>query len=589
MPGVEDGTRETGTFSVEAVGLARRHRSLSPSPPGRPGSPRRFRAGGAGLILRVSAVCVRGIDWLTPTVRRWSRFWPHLCTVLFLVAVGWMIGRHEMWRDEIQAWLIARDAATPLAVLRQTRYEGHPWLWHLLLWIPSRFTAHPAAMQGVHLLLAGATAFVILRWAPFPPLIRLLLVGGYFFAYEWAVIARNYGISALLFCVAAALHARRWRNAHWLGLTLAAASLTNVHSIILALVLAPALAVEYAVAYAGNHRGARAVLPRALLGLALAAAGIGTGIRAVRPPADTGFAVAWHVQWSPARVAETADRVIRAYAPLPVDQPHFWNSNRLLAEGARPPEERPAWGVPPERRTAVAGWILLAGALFLWRRPWPAVPFAVGSIGLLVFFYVKYMGAVRHHGFLFLWFVVSLWMSRQIEPWHLPWPRIDAALAWWDRRQVWLLAPLLALHVSSASVAWRRDATTVFSQGRAAAAYLAAQYTPPEHYVWAGHPSPHASTVVGYLQRPRIYYLDRADFGSYVIWDHARLTPGHDAALLTRLRELRTRAPGPLVFISGRRLSSGLVRRAQLRLRARFEDSISGESYFIYDDVETES
>ncbi len=519
---------------------------------------------------------------LAPVARWGARLAPVLLTAVFLAVAAWMTAQHEMWRDEMQAWLLARDAATPLDVIRNTRYEGHPWLWHLLLWVPARFTWNPVAMQVVHLLLAGGTVFVILRWAPFPPLVRLLLVGGYFFAYEWAVIARNYAASTLFFSVFATLYAHRWRNAPWMGLALAGAALTNIHSIILVLALAPALAIEYAVAHAGDFRGARAALPRALLGLALALAGLGLGIRAAKPPEDTGFAVDWHFEWSDARYAEAADRVIRAYVPLPVDQSGFWNTNRLLAEGARPAEERPWWAVAPERRTRVAWGILLAGALLMFRRPWPIVPYLAGSVGLVAFFYIKLMGAMRHHGFLFLAFVIALWMSRHLKPWRLPWPRLDAVPAIAERALLWALAPLLALHVWGTAVAMRQDRAHVFSQGRAAAFHLRERYPDPEAVAWAGHASPMATTVVGYLQLPRMFYLDRNAYGSFVIWDRARRWRDGEGGILQRLRAFQAQERKPVVFVSSRRLSTRSTRRG-LRLVESFEGAISGESFYLYE------
>ena len=39
---------------------------------------------------------------------------------------------HEKWRDEAQAWLLARDL-NPIELFKQMKYEGHPPLWHLIL------------------------------------------------------------------------------------------------------------------------------------------------------------------------------------------------------------------------------------------------------------------------------------------------------------------------------------------------------------------------------------------------------------------------------------------------------------------------
>ena len=53
--------------------------------------------------------------------------------------------------------------------LRQAKYEGHPGLWHLLLWVITRFTGDPIAMQVLHLLIALGIWLLIWRVAPFRP------------------------------------------------------------------------------------------------------------------------------------------------------------------------------------------------------------------------------------------------------------------------------------------------------------------------------------------------------------------------------------------------------------------------------------
>ena len=65
-------------------------------------------------------------------------------SAIFLLLGGFIAWHHEMWRDEIQAWLIARDSASPIEVLYHlNRYDGHPGLWHLCLYILKFITWSP--------------------------------------------------------------------------------------------------------------------------------------------------------------------------------------------------------------------------------------------------------------------------------------------------------------------------------------------------------------------------------------------------------------------------------------------------------------
>jgi len=67
----------------------------------------------------------------------------------FAIALLGMLS-HEMWRDEHQAWLVARDANSLSQLLDNMNYEGNPALWHLFLYWITRVTHDPIYMQAFH-------------------------------------------------------------------------------------------------------------------------------------------------------------------------------------------------------------------------------------------------------------------------------------------------------------------------------------------------------------------------------------------------------------------------------------------------------
>src|SRR5207249_1186745 len=81
------------------------------------------------------------------------RMFALILTGLFLLSAALVASRHELWRDEMQAWLIARDSPTVLDILRQARYEGAPPLWHLALRVLSHLCRRPETMQVFNVLL----------------------------------------------------------------------------------------------------------------------------------------------------------------------------------------------------------------------------------------------------------------------------------------------------------------------------------------------------------------------------------------------------------------------------------------------------
>ncbi|EKD89645.1 MAG: hypothetical protein ACD_33C00018G0001, partial [uncultured bacterium] len=46
--------------------------------------------------------------------------------LIFLLLGMYNIFHHDMWRDEIQSWLIARDSISIFDLFRNLRYEAHP-------------------------------------------------------------------------------------------------------------------------------------------------------------------------------------------------------------------------------------------------------------------------------------------------------------------------------------------------------------------------------------------------------------------------------------------------------------------------------
>jgi hypothetical protein len=459
----------------------------------------------------------------------WSvidRALPYLLTAAYAVGLALVLSRHEMWRDETQAWLLARDAASPAELLHNMRYEGHPGLWHLLLWVPAQLTANPVAMQAVHWAIAVLAIFILLRCAPFRWPTRILIACGYFMSYEWAAISRNYAISLLLFFAFAALHRKRWR---WFPAQAAVAFClchTNIHSIILVLVLLPTVAIEYAIAYAEKRNHAHKQLLPTCLGMGLIVLGLLTGIKQITPPDDGGFADQWHFTWQEQRAQFTATSMINAYAPVPVDHTNFWNSNQWVK------------AIPGDQYITVALWIAIATSLLFLCQPWPILPYLGGTLALLTFFYVKYPGSYRHHGFLFLLPIVLLWMSWDYRPLRLPWRWANGPSRIWHHLRELPLAALLLIHVHGSAIAIKHDWNETFSASKATADWIRAELPDWDQHLLAGINGAPVSAVVAHLQAPSIYYVDRNATGSYIVWDrqwHRRPRRTKDA-LTQRMR-----------------------------------------------------
>src|SRR2546425_11878364 len=133
---------------------------------------------------------------------RVRRFALAITAVFFVIALIGILN-HEMWRDELHCWLIARDSHSFAQLYQNRSYDGHPVLWYALLYILTWFTANPVAMQVLLLVLATASVYLFNRFSSFTAPQRVLFSFGYYSIYEYSMIARSYCLGfflVILFC-----------------------------------------------------------------------------------------------------------------------------------------------------------------------------------------------------------------------------------------------------------------------------------------------------------------------------------------------------------------------------------------------------
>jgi len=116
------------------------------------------------------------------------RFALVITAVFFVIALIGILN-HEMWRDEFEPWLIARNANSFIQLYENWRYEGHPLLWYLLLYILTRISTNPVLMQLLHISFATASVYLFSRFNGFSILQKTLFAFGYYSIYEYSVIS----------------------------------------------------------------------------------------------------------------------------------------------------------------------------------------------------------------------------------------------------------------------------------------------------------------------------------------------------------------------------------------------------------------
>ena len=164
------------------------------------------------------------------------RLWPEWLTVfLYTSLVAFAIPFHEPWADEAQAWQMARALSVHDLFFHALRYEGTPALWHLFLRGLIQLHVSYAQMHWIVGLIAVCGMSLLIFFAPFPRWVRLTLPFTFFFAFQYAIVARSYILAPLLaFAVAIFWN----RNTVVLAILLGLLANTSLHGFALAASLA---------------------------------------------------------------------------------------------------------------------------------------------------------------------------------------------------------------------------------------------------------------------------------------------------------------------------------------------------------------
>ena len=124
-----------------------------------------------------------------------------LLAVPFLALLYVQLAHHVLWRDELNALAITWASPTIPSLFWHIHHEGHPWLWYVILWIPSRFTQSVLVLKFVQGIVSTAIILFVALRSPFRTWEKALVLAGYFFVFEYTVLSRMYGVMLLMLVV----------------------------------------------------------------------------------------------------------------------------------------------------------------------------------------------------------------------------------------------------------------------------------------------------------------------------------------------------------------------------------------------------
>jgi hypothetical protein len=332
----------------------------------------------------------------------WLKRYDHWFVLLvYLVVLGLSISKHELWGDEIHSWNIAKNSSSLSDLLQNIRYEGHPPLWYILLFVLSRFTHNPASMQYLNFLICGALAFVLLFKSQLKLSHKFLILFGYYFIYEYGTLSRNYAIGilfAFLVCLFITKTSKRSKMLYYIFLFL----LANTH--FLGLILACSFHCYSMWDRFQHKRGKRKTLMHGGYGFVV----ILPALYFILPPENSAFDTNfWMSLWGKDQFFIALYAPFKSLCPIPAWwEYHFWNTQFVLETQYT---FRFLRFVSP-----FLSFSLIAAVLFIFsKNKGVLLFFTCNLVFTLLFALVFPLSTARYVGFIFIGFVAALWLAKE--------------------------------------------------------------------------------------------------------------------------------------------------------------------------------
>ena len=324
--------------------------------------------------------------------------------LLYLIIAGYTMIHHEIWGDEFHSWNIAKASGNFFDLISNTRYEGHPPVWYIILWITSKFTHDPTSIQFVHFALASLVVFVMLFFSPFPLAIKSLVPFGYFFLFEYAVLSRNYAIGILLalcICIIINKNFKGQKLLYYILLFL----LSNTS------LFAMLLAVSFHIYFLLSLKEQKEKYGRLLIYLLLGIVILIPSVYFIFPPGDSSIGtIYWLSRWNKQHLASIVYSPIRAFAPIPIwFEYHFWDTNFFIGTASQK--------IIPKWLALSISLGLFLFSIFVLKNNKKSLLFFVSylSLAFLIFLVIPFTNE-RHLGFIFIAFLAALWFYNLHQP-----------------------------------------------------------------------------------------------------------------------------------------------------------------------------
>ena len=471
---------------------------------------------------------------------------PFIITGIYFVLSVIGILHHEMWRDELQAWMDARDAHSVGQLFQNIRYEGHPVLWYLFLYAISFLTHDPWMMQVFHILISSAFVFLINRYAPFSLINKILITFGYYTFYEYNIISRSYGLGFLLVVIILILYKNRRQYYLPISLLLFLLANTQVHGLMLSGLLAGILLIDY-IQNVRRGKFEKLSIGKVALCFVIVVSGWAASVVQIKPEADNSFPVNYPKPGDDlsARRTFTIYKFATAYYSIPkLDRLHFWNTNLFEPVTTTNGVEL----VNTEKLNLVFPLLtFLIFCLYFLRKPLILLLYTVGSIAIIYFLYYSGLTHSRYCSHLFVLLFACMWLETYYTEKIISGKLFNSLSSAGRSAGKYLFIIVLGTGFIGGLSSYLKDLNAPFSASAELAEFLKENdldkmkiYAASDFIV---------SPVAGILDRP-LYYPQRKTEGTFIIWDQQRSDKVDYAGIINEMEEEQKKGIHKMLFIS---------------------------------------
>ncbi|MBF0456748.1 MAG: hypothetical protein HQK99_02515 [Nitrospirae bacterium] len=493
----------------------------------------------------------------------------NITTLVFFILTFFNLAHHSMWRDELEAWMIVRDAVSLRSLAENMRYQGHPMLWHLIFYPVTKLTRNPASMQAVHLLIATAVAYVFLRFAPFNKLLKGLFVFGYFPFFEYAAISRGYSIGILLLFIFCAYIGKAPENRNYVVLSVIlflmcqCSALAAVIAIALGItiMLEPFILKDFSAYSSGRFYAACAIF----------AAGLTLSIIQMIPPADS----YWYypdatIHDIGRRLSERISFFWNVFIPIPRIEPAFWDSNIITHLPLQQDTQS-------NLRLIASLGLFMVSLCFVLRKRVPAVYYIFSVVGITAFEYIYYNGQMRHKGHYYFAFVTAMWLGSYYTVREFKSAFLDGFFSFFENNKGYFLAVVFSAGLIGGLIANIYNDMYPFSESRETADYIK-RYGLQDMPI-AGHMDYAASGVSAYIDRPFYYPTDNRT-GTFMVWRKLR---DERVDAFKSIGQFRDRVKADVLLVLNDAPPDDKILQYKLVLLKAFTNSIRpDENFYLY-------